>query len=426
MISRAVEAAIKRGERHVSDRRFNAPQGGSSLLWRGLLCAVAVVLLAAVAGCGSSNSSSTGSSEPAGSGSTAAEGGETETSGGTESTSEAAAAVKEGSAEPEFTPPGPAFKAASGLEGKTIWYVANGLNFPFSENLVAGTKEAASKVGMKVIAVDGAGQPAKAASLIQQGISQNVAAIVIQAFPTEALEASVKEAKSAGIPVIQINDGESLSPTAKAAGVFANVTSCYACGGEAIAELVSMNTENNADGVFIDVPEIKTTLAEREGFEKRLGELCSECSLSTASSPVAQWGNLASLTGSLLKKDPETNYLVPALDAMIPLMKPAIFAGGAAENVLVSAYNATQPNMEDLQKGELVGGLVGNPETWMGWAVVDETLRALSEQPAGEDEKIPNRTFTEEDVQELDLKEPPISWYGEPEFRQGYEKLWEK
>lgn len=334
--------------------------------------------------------------------------------------------MKEGSAEPKFTTPGPGFKVASGLSGKTIWYVANGLNFPFSENLVAGTKEAASKAGMKVVAVDGAGQPAKAASLIQQGVSQNVAAIVIQAFPTEALEASVKEAKSAGIPVVQINDGESLSSTAKSAGVFANVTSCYSCGGEALADLVSLNTENDAHAVFIDVPEIKTTVLEREAFEKRLGELCPECSVSTASSPVAQWGNLASLTGSLLKKDPETNYLVPALDAMIPLMKPAIFAGGAAESVLVSAYNATQPNMEDLQKGELVGGLVGNPETWMGWAVVDETLRALSEQPAVEDEKIPNRTFTEENVQELDLKEPPISWYGEPEFRQGYEMLWEK
>ena len=412
----------------MSEPRVNAPRG-SSPFWRGLFCLVAIAALTAViAGCGGGDSSSsTESAESTSSGSTVAEGSETEgaSEGEAETGSEAAAAVEEGSAEPKFEAPGPAFKVASGLSGKTIWYVANGLNFPFSENLVAGTKEAASKVGMKVVAVDGAGQPAKAASLIQQGISQGVAAIVIQAFPTEALEASVKEAKAAGIPVIQINDGEGLSSTAKAAGVFANVTSCYSCGGEAIADLVSVNTENDAHVVFIDVPEIKTTVLEREAFENRLGELCPECSISTASSPVAQWGNLASLTGSLLKKDPETNYLVPALDAMIPLMKPAIFAGGA-EDVLVSAYNATQPNMEDLSKGQLVAGLVGNPEVWIGWGVVDETLRALSGQPAVEDEKIPNRTFTEENVQEFDLKEPPISWYGEPEFRQGYEKLWQK
>lgn len=419
----------------MSEPRVKAPRGGWSPDWRLILgLVVCMALLVAVAGCGgSSSSSSSESTAPAETeeGGTAEEGGTeeeagTEEEGEAEGGGEAAAAVEEGSAEPKFEAPGPGFKVASGLSGKTIWYVANGLNFPFSENLVAGTKEAAGKVGMKVNAVDGAGQPAKAASLIQQGISQNVAAIVIQAFPTEALEASIKEAKSAGIPVIQINDGEELSPTAKSAGVFANVTSCYSCGGEALADLVSVNTENDAHVTFIDVPEIKTTVLEREAFEKRLGELCSECSVSKASSPVAQWGNLASLTGSLLKSDPETNYLVPALDAMIPLMKPAIFAGGAAESVQVSAYNATQPNMEDLQKGQLVGGLVGNPEVWMGWAVVDETLRSLSKQPAVEDENIPNRTFTEENVQELDLKEPPITWYGEPEFRQGYEKLWEK
>lgn len=423
-------------EMDVSEPRVNAPRGGWSPDWRLILgLVVCMALLVAVAGCGgSSSSSSSESTAPAESeeGGTAEEGGSEEEAGTEEEgeaeggASEAAAAVEEGSAEPKFEAPGPAFKVAGGLSGKTIWYVANGLNFPFSENLVAGTKEAAGKVGMKVVAVDGAGQISKGASLIQQGVSQNVAAIVIQSFPTETVEAPIKEAVAAGIPVIQINDGEGLSPAAKKSGVFANVASCYSCGGEALADLVSVNTENDAHVVFIDVPEIKTTIAEREAFEKRLGELCSECSVSKASSPVAQWGNLASLTGSLLKSDPELNYLVPAVDAMIPLMKPAIFAGGAADKVKVSAYNATQPNIEDLQKGQVVGGLVGNPEVWIGWAVIDETLRALSKQPAVEDEKVPNRTFTEEVAKELDASEPSITWYGEPGFKQGYEKLWEK
>ena len=422
----------------MSEPRVSAPRGGWSPNWRLILGLVmCMALLVAIAGCGgSSSSSSSESTAPAESeeGGTAEEGGADEEGGAEEeegeaeegSGSEAAAAVKEGSAEPKFEAPGPGFKVASDLSGKTIWYVANGLNFPFSENLVAGTKEAAGKVGMKVVAVDGAGQISKGASLIQQGVSQNVAAIVVQSFPTETVEAPIKEAVAAGIPVIQINDGEGLSPAAKKAGVFANVASCYSCGGEALADLVSVNTENDAHVVFIDVPEIKTTIAEREAFEKRLGELCSECSVSKASSPVGQWGNLASLTGSLLKSDPELNYLVPAVDAMIPLMKPAIFAGNAADKVKVSAYNATQPNIEDLQKGEVVGGLVGNPEVWIGWAVIDETLRALSKQPPVEDESIPNRTFTEEVANEVDASEPSISWYGEPEFRQGYEKLWEK
>lgn len=420
----------------MSEPRVKGPHDGLSPLLRTILgLAVCAMLIAVVAGCGGSSSSSS-------SGSTASEESEAAPSSGEESeageeaeseageeeagSSEAAAAVKEGSAEPKFEAPGPAFKVASGLSGKTIWYVANGLNFPFSENLVAGTKEAAGKLGMKVNAVDGAGQISKGASLIQQGVSQNVAAIVVQSFPTETVEAPIKEAVAAGIPVIQINDGEGLSPAAKKAGVFANVASCYSCGGEALADLVSVNTENDAHVTYIEVPEIKTTIAEGEAFEKRLLELCPECSVNKAASPVAQWGNLASLTGSLLKSDPETNYLVPAVDAMIPLMKPAIFAGGAAEKVQVSAYNATQPNIEDLQKGQVVGGLVGNPEVWIGWAVIDETLRALSKQPPVEDEKIPNRTFTEEVAKELDASEPPISWYGEPEFRQGYEKLWEK
>jgi ribose transport system substrate-binding protein len=396
-------------------------------LWRGAALLVALAVMAfAVVGCGGGGSSSSGTTaaSPSSEGASepVSEGGEEG-----EGVSEAMAAVEKGSAEPKFTAPGPAFKVASGLEGQTIWYVANGLNFPFSENLVAGVKEAAGKEGMKVVALDGAGQPAKAASMIQQGIAQNVAAIVIQAFPTEALVEPIKEAKAAGIPVIQINDSEPGLPsaTAKAAGVVANVASCYSCGGEEIADLIAVDTEGNADVVFVEVPDIKTTVSEREGFEKRMGEVCPGCKVTAKAAPVAQWGNLATLTSSALKSDPEVNYLVPALDSMVALMKPAVFASGASDKVHFSAYNATQPNIEMMQKGELVGGLVGNPEVWIAWGVVDEVLRATSGQPPLADEKIPNRIFTEEVAKGLDPSEPTISWYGEPGFKQGYEKLWE-
>jgi ribose transport system substrate-binding protein len=315
---------------------------------------------------------------------------------------------------------------ASGLSGKTIWYVANGLNFPFSENLVSGVKEAAKVVGMKVNAVDGAGQPAKAASLIQEGISQKVAAIVIQAFPTASLTEPIRMAKAAGIPVIQINDGEPglPYPAARAAGVFANVSSCYGCGGASLADLVVANTHANADVVFIDVPDIKTTLAERDDFKSRLAQLCPACKVTVLSSPVAQWGGLGNLVGSALKSDPNVNYIVPALDAMIPIMKPAIAAANAQNRVQFSSYNATVPNMVDMKKGQFVTGLVGNPEAWMGWGVVDEALRALSHQSPVANENIPNRTFTHDSVQGLNLAAPDITWYGDPGFEQGYKKLW--
>jgi ribose transport system substrate-binding protein len=340
---------------------------------------------------------------------------------------EAKAAVEEGMVAPEFTAPGPAFEVASGLEGKTVWYVANGLNFPFSQNLVKGVTDAAKVVGMKVNAVDGAGQPAKAASLIQQGIAQDVPVIVIQSFSADAVTEPIKAAKAAGIPVIEIVDGGPglPSPEAREAGVFANVSSCYACGGASLADLVVADVGTDANVAFIDVPDIKTTLEERDAFKERLAELCPDCKVTVVSSPVAQWNGLGALTTSTLKANPDLNYLVPALDAMVAIMKPAIFASNAQDRVKVASYNATKPVMADLKKGELIGGLVGNPEEWMGWGVMDEALRALSDQEPVADEKIPNRTFTSANVADIDLNAPSVDWYGDADFRGGYQELWQ-
>jgi ribose transport system substrate-binding protein len=384
------------------------------------LVAFAVCALG-VSACGSSDdNSSSGASTGAAASST--------TTGGSDPVQTAKAAVTKASAAPTFTAPGPAFKVASGLTGKKVWYVANGLNFPFSQNLVKGVTDAAKVVGMKVTAVDGAGQPAKAASLIQQGISQKAAAIVIQAFPSKAVMEPIKAAKAAGIPVVQINDGGPGLPSAaaRAAGVFANVASCYACGGASLADIVVANSGGKANVVFVDVPDIQTTAGERDAFEKRLAELCESCKVKAVSSPVAQWNGLAALTTSVLKADPTVNYLVPALDAMVAIMKPAIYASNAQDRVHVASYNATKPVMADLKKGVLISGLVGNPEEWIGWGVMDQALRALSNQEPLGDEKIPNRTFVKDNVGDIDVNTPSIEWYGTTDFRGGYTGLWQK
>src|SRR5437660_1279213 len=82
-----------------------------------------------------------------------------------------------------FSRPGPAIKLAKSLRGKTLYFLANGLNFPFVVNMLAGVKEAAHLAGMDVIAVDGSGDVAKAASLIQQGVGRKVDVIVDEGFP---------------------------------------------------------------------------------------------------------------------------------------------------------------------------------------------------------------------------------------------------
>jgi ABC-type sugar transport system substrate-binding protein len=115
---------------------------------------------------------------------------------------------------------------------------------------------------------------------------------------------------------------------------------------------------------------------------------------------------------------------VPALDAMIAFMKPSVFAASAQNRVRVAAYNATLPPMQDLKKGQLMVGLVGNPPEWIGWGAVDQALRALSGQKALASENVPNRTFSRTNVASIDISKPQVDWFGDSHFREGYKKLW--
>src|SRR5262245_46025498 len=46
-----------------------------------------------------------------------------------------------------FRAPGPAFRISPSLRGKTIWYVSLALNFPFSQLLFKGVKDAGAAAG---------------------------------------------------------------------------------------------------------------------------------------------------------------------------------------------------------------------------------------------------------------------------------------
>jgi ribose transport system substrate-binding protein len=396
-------------------RRFSV-----SRLGQVVLLALALAALALTVGCGDDDSDSADS----GSGSSTAADSD---GGGQSNVEEAQAEVDKNMPPVKFEPPGPAFDIPASVKGQTIWFVSSGLAFPFSQNLLKGVRDGAAVVGAKVVPGDANGNLAKAASLIEQAISQKADAIILQGIPTETVTSPLKKAEGAGIPVVQFVDDDPGLPSATqaAAGVDAQANSCYACGGRLIADLAIADSGGKVNALFIEVPELKNTAHEREGFEEELKRLCPDCEVQVKSAPIATWGRLGSLAASAIRSDPEINYLVPAVNAMIAPMKPAVAAANAQNDVKFVSYNADLPVMQSIKKGEPVMlGTVGNPEEWMGWALTDQILRLWSDQEPLADEKIPNRVFTQENTADIDLTKPSATWYGDADFRGGYEALW--
>jgi ribose transport system substrate-binding protein len=322
--------------------------------------------------------------------------------------------------------PGPPFEVAQSAHGKTVYIVAAELNFDFTKQVVRGATEAGRLFGMQVKAFDAQGQPANAIRLMEQGISQKVGAIVIISFPTAVVEAAIKEAKAAGIPVINTFEQDSGRPTAyqKSVGVYGEAGLCQACAGREMADAaVALSGSDNFKTTLVNVPSSGESKVQVNAFIRELKQLCSSCQVEVKDVDFAQWSTQLKPTASAAIAGGST-LLAPVYDAMIALMQPAVFASNAADRVQFSSYNATLPVMKQLKSTNLIQADVGGSNRWAGWAVMDQVLRALSGRPPAKSSNIPNRTFTKANIDSVDLGADEATWFGKVTFPVQFARLW--
>jgi ribose transport system substrate-binding protein len=326
-----------------------------------------------------------------------------------------------------FQAPGPPLDVGDQLQGRTIYFVANGLNFPFVQNMLRGLENAAELVGMEVIAVDGAGQVSEAARLIEQGVGRGVDVIIDEGFPSEQLSEPIRAAQEAGIPVIEFGQGTPQLPPEELRefGVTAWATFCYTCAGTQMAQYAVLDTGGQVNGLIYNVPGISVSPQMTQSITEELERLCPEtCSVEVVDAPLDQWSTLLpSQTSSTLERNPDLNYLFPLFDSMIAQIEPAIAEKGAEDRVRIISYNATLRTMQLVGGGDLVAADIGNPQEWIGWAFVDQAIRLLLGEEPLADENIPNRLFDDTNIDTIDLEAPEATWYG-ADFECGYRELW--
>lgn len=396
---------------------MSRPQGS---LRRLLTCAVFAFLLVAaslvLAACGGS-SSSTESTEAS---STEAE----ET--GSALVEEAAETVAELEKPPPFKAPGPPIEDVASVEGKTLYWIANGLFVPFNKELLEAVQEAAKEVGLKVEVGDSGGAAAEAAKLMDQAVAQNVDIIIDEAQMVEQMTAPLKGAKEAGIPVIMGYQGDpaAVTPEQEEAGMVAGVTECYSCAGRAMANFIVADSEGEANVILFSVPEQATANIEQEGFEEEFEKLCPECAMEVTALPIGQWENGQSVTSSALKKNPDANYLVPMYDGVETYMEPGILTASNAQNIKVVSLNASVAQMEKLAAGEIVAAEVGFSLKQTGYAFVDQALRVLTEAEPSANSNIEPRLFTANNIAEIDVKKDESTWYEPPNIVPKFQELW--
>lgn len=338
---------------------------------------------------------------------------------------EAKAIVAALQAPAEFKFTGPALGDLSGLKGKRIYAIGNGLEFFFVKNWLSGVKEAANVLGMEVTAVDAAKNDP--AGLIEQGVSQGYDVILIQSVDSASVAAPLADAKAAGIPVIELTTSDPQLPSAeaKARGVYGYVTFCYTCAGKQMAAFVVADGGDKASAAIYNVPGLVVSEAMVQAFKDETARLCPDCTVSVINAPFAQWGTLQSLTGAAIESNAGTSplYLVPVFDSMVSSGVAAAVAEKGTTLAKIVTYNGTDAGLSAVADGSVAADL-GGPQVWLGWATIDQVARALTGAQPAEDEMLPARIFWSGNIGTIDLKASEGTWYGGADFRSGYKGLW--
>jgi ribose transport system substrate-binding protein len=384
---------------HVEITRSHHPS------WLLLAGVVAGVLFLSTA-CGTGSDSSTGGSSSA-------------------DVKKAQARVDQVSKEPEFTFDTPLGKKPE--QGKEVVYISVLLGIPFSQEIVGGFEDAIEASGNESRVVDANGSVKEGERLFQQAIDQGADAIVIQSIDTEALRAPVEDAKRAGIPVIALfeNNPRLPTPEEEQLGVFGHVSFDYTEAGRLQSDWVIADSGGDAHAVIIQSPDSGVAKPQVQGNKSEFEKLCPDsCEYEVEDVLQADWATRIPTLTSTALKDPTVNYLMPIYDGMATYVTPEVAKAGAQDRVKVTSINADRPQMKQLADGEIIGALVGQPLDWLGWAVADQTLRAMNGAKPVANEEIPLRVFTEDNVQALDLEADQSKWFGDADYQGEYMKLW--
>ena len=329
---------------------------------------------------------------------------------------------------PAFAAPGPGFDAVSHLRGKLIFEIPITSAVPFISAVEQGMRQAAYRVGARVVIYPNQGRPEEWAQGIRTAIAQRADAITLLAQDPRLLAPQIAEARGAGIPVVVVRTtGEGESCQTDGAGRpygSACVAGPFEQAGRLEADWVTMSSGGRADVLVLTSNDARSTVPLTRGLMDEFRARCPACDLRFVDVAIPQWATqLRGEVQSALVRDPKLNYVIPIYDSMSQYVVPALRAQGAANRVKVATFNGTPFVLKQLEDGGAVQMDAGEDLAWVGWAVMDQTFRIVAGVPPVRSEHTALRVFDHGNVRQAGTPPRVDQGYGNT-YVAGYERLW--
>lgn len=339
--------------------------------------------------------------------------------------SQAKAEIAKYTSTPTFSAPGPAIDVSK-LKGKKVLVVLDA-PAPSLQNIATAIVQAGQAAGVQVQVFNGQGTLSTIEQGIQQGIDQQVGAIILAGVATSQVPSSVSAANAAKIPIVDVVAGE---PTAGVPGqgygssIFGGSGPSWVELGRLMADTAIVQSSGgdvNAAVITFDNP-ISTGVVK--GI-KAVFSGCSKCHIvSSQDIEPTNWATkVAGATSSVILANPSLNYILPVSDTPSIFANAGVSQAGAASRVKVITSGSNGPaTIALVQTGPIMIADPGSSAPWSGWEAMDQALRAMSGMQPGNPE-IPIRYLEKSNLTGLHLTPDLSSVFGNA-YVAGYKQLW--
>jgi ribose transport system substrate-binding protein len=404
--------------------------------WRGAMRVIVGVLLALtavviIAGCGggSSSSSSSTTSTEAEPSETETEPSETEPTGsegesGAQLEKELAAAYKGNFAPFPTSAPKP-------KPGTNVWVISLNQGSPAPKVVAEGIESASKVLGWDTHVFDTKGSPTGASEGVRQATAAGANLIVMDIIECSVAESAIKAAKAAGITVVAVNAADCDAPNVGNEALFDDVAA-PAEGGffpflEELAKIHTAWTLSELEGESAKILLLHQTdyvglVQKDKEYTEQIMERCPECEVINVdfnTNDVVSEGIKGKVQAALVK-NPDAKMMFFPYDATLALGGAAAIEGAGLPELKVMGGECAASTVTLIYEG-VVTACVGTAYKWMGWQVMDDSLRILDEKP------VEPSTVSQQLVDmEHNLPEEGKEYEGNgTNFEAEYTKLWE-
>ena len=323
---------------------------------------------------------------------------------------------------PTFVAPGPAFDAKAKAGGKTIFVIPASSQIPFVSTIANNITRIAKMANVKTTIWQNQGQPSQWVQGMNAAIAQKASAIVLLAGNDPAsLQPQIKAAKAKGIPTIVAHLYDLHQKSAPNVGGVVNIP--YNVAGRLIADQAIVATKGKATALVVTINQVKSTVPMVAGIKSEFASYCKGCKLQFTDVTIADVATkIQPNVQAALTANPSINYVICLYDsAEAPFAEAAIRAAGRTGKVKISTFNGTPNIMKEVKKGDIVSADVGENLEWIGYAIVDQSMRIMGGLKPVADEHVPVRLFDKSNIAQAGSSF--TSGWG-TSYVSGYKRLW--